>query len=155
MLSPHFSCFQCYLMCLTGLRDFQVFHIEKMEAVVGQTVTLPCIVKNSTNLQIVSIEWSKNKNNNAKLAVFSKGFGTHLFWPNVTIQSLSMGSYLHLSNVAKWDSGIYICDLTSFPRGSIRSETELKIKGKTKASTCKAIPVYLKHALQCSQDLFG
>ncbi|XP_045895241.1 uncharacterized protein si:ch1073-15f19.2 isoform X2 [Micropterus dolomieu] len=113
---------------IQGLRDFQVFHIEKMEAVVGQTVTLPCIVKNSTNLQIVSIEWSKNKINNAKLAVFSKGFGTHLFWPNVTIQSLSMGSYLHLSNVAKWDSGIYICDLTSFPRGSIRSETELKIK---------------------------
>ncbi|XP_044079244.1 T-cell surface protein tactile [Siniperca chuatsi] len=115
---------------IQGVQDFEVFHHEKIEAVVGQNVTLPCTVKNSTNIQIVSIEWSKSKNENTKLAVYSQVHGLHQFWPNVTIQieNRSMGSYLHLSRVAKWDSGIYTCDLTTFPLGSIRRDTELRIK---------------------------
>lgn len=129
-------------MCLTGLRDVEVFCNEKMEAVAGQNVTLPCVVRNHTDLKIVSIEWRKDRNENTKLALYSRGFGINLFWPNVTMQidTTSMGTYLQLYGVAKWDSGVYICDITSFPLGSIRRETELKIKGKMKASTCKAIP---------------
>lgn len=142
-------------MCLTGLQDVQVFHEEKMEAVVGQDVVLPCIVKKSTDLQIVGIEWRKNRNENTKLALYSSVFGLNLFWPNVTFQleNSSIGSNLHLSGVTKWDSGIYICDLTTFPLGSIRRETELKIKGKTRANTCKAVPAHLRQALQSSQGL--
>ncbi|XP_070774005.1 T-cell surface protein tactile [Enoplosus armatus] len=115
---------------IQGLQDFEVFHNEKMEAVVGQNVALSCSVKSSTDLQIVSIEWHKNKNEKTKLALYSRGYGIHLFWPNVSMQIVnkSMGSYLHLSGVQKWDSGIYTCDLTTFPLGSIRTETELKIK---------------------------
>ncbi|XP_041809014.1 T-cell surface protein tactile [Chelmon rostratus] len=115
---------------IQGLRDVQMFHEEKMEAIAGQDVTLPCIIKNSTGLQIVSIEWRKNRNGNTKLALYSSAFGRKLFWPNVTLQieNRSIGSYLHLSGVTKWDSDIYICDLTTFPLGSIRRETELEIK---------------------------
>lgn len=73
---------------------------------------------------------------NPKLALFSQGHGVHLFWPNVTIDieknhaNKSTGSYLHLLEVKKWDGGIYICDVATFPFGSIRRETELKIKGE-------------------------
>lgn len=123
-------------MCLTGLQNVEVFHYEKMEAVEGKDVTLPCTLQSRTDIKIVNIEWSKNKNNSTKLAVYNPSFGPHLFWSNVTIQfENNSGSYLHLSGVSKWDSGIYICDLTTFPLGTIRSETELKIKGKTKSST--------------------
>lgn len=132
ILSPHFSCFQCDLICLTGLQDVEVFHYKQMEAEVGQDVTIPCIVQNGTGINIVGIEWKKNEY--TKLAVYSQRHGTYLHWPNVTVQieKNSMGSYLHLFGVTKWDSGVYICDLTAFPQGAIRTETELKIKGKTK-----------------------
>ncbi|XP_076606826.1 uncharacterized protein LOC143332880 [Chaetodon auriga] len=115
---------------IQGLRDVHVIYEEKMEAIVGQNVTLPCIIEGRADLQIVSIEWRKNRNANTKLALYSSRFGIRLFWPNVTIQieNRSIGSYLHLSGVTKWDSDTYICDLTTFPLGSIRRETELKIK---------------------------
>lgn len=144
-------------MCLTGQQDVEVFHYEKMEAVVGQDVALPCTVKNRTNLQIVGVEWSRNRNESTKLAVYHSRFGLHLFWSNVTIhtENNSMGS-LQLYGVTKWNSGIYICDLATFPLGSIRRETELKVRGKTKANTCKPMLTHLSQTLQPSQDLtFG
>ncbi|XP_031176284.1 T-cell surface protein tactile isoform X2 [Sander lucioperca] len=119
---------------IQGFRDVEVFHYEKMEAVVGQNVTLPCTVKGSPDLKIVSIEWRKNKNEDTKLVLYSEKFGINRFWPNVTMQieNESMGSHLHLFRVAKWDSGFYICDITSFPLGTIRRETELEIKDDVK-----------------------
>ncbi|XP_034746276.1 T-cell surface protein tactile isoform X2 [Etheostoma cragini] len=119
---------------IQGLRDVEVFHNEKMEAVVGQNVTLPCTVKDSTNLNIVNIEWRKNKNEATKLVLYNEKFGFHQFWPNVTMQidNKSMGSHLHLFQVTKWDGGFYICDITSFPLGSIRREIELEIKDDVK-----------------------
>lgn len=124
-------------MCLTGLQDVEVFHYAEMEAVVGQDVTIPCTVKNGTNLQIVSIEWRKNRNENIKLALYNSRFGLRLFWKNVTVQidKNSMGSSLHLHGVTKWNNDSYICDLTTFPFGSIRRQTELKIKGKMEENT--------------------
>ncbi|XP_060910930.1 T-cell surface protein tactile isoform X2 [Labrus mixtus] len=115
-------------MCLTGLQDVEVFHHEEMEALVGQNVTLPCTVRN-TDLKIISIEWNKRQNKDIKLALYSRDYGVNYFWSNVSIhtQKESMGS-LQLSTVSKWDSGIYICDLTVFPHGTIRKETKLEIK---------------------------
>ncbi|XP_068457381.1 T-cell surface protein tactile [Clinocottus analis] len=115
---------------IQGLQEVEVFHFKRMEAVVGQNVTLPCIVKNSPALKIISIEWGKNKHVSTKLALFSPGLGLNLFWPNVTMQidNTSMGSSLQLYEVTTQDSGIYLCDITSFPLGAIRSETVLEIK---------------------------
>ncbi|XP_074467281.1 uncharacterized protein LOC141752913 isoform X2 [Sebastes fasciatus] len=118
---------------IQGLRDDEVFHNEKMEAVEGQNVTLTCTVKNSTDLKIASIEWSKNKK--TKLALFDRIYGIHLFWPNVTMQienTNRFGSHLHLYGVTKQDSGVYGCDFATFPLGSIRRETELEIKDDVK-----------------------
>ncbi|KAK9536589.1 hypothetical protein VZT92_006358 [Zoarces viviparus] len=116
---------------IQGLPDVEVFHYERIDAVVGQNVTLPCIIKNSPTLMIVSIEWRKNnKHKNSKVALYSPGRGFNLFWPNVTMQTekAGMGSHLQLYGVTTQDSGVYICDITSFPLGSISSETVLEIK---------------------------
>ncbi|XP_018548141.1 T-cell surface protein tactile [Lates calcarifer] len=114
---------------IQGLQDAKM-----VEAVEGQNVTLPCVVKSLPNLKIVSYEWSKKGKENIKMALYSYGHGVHLFWHNVTIQIQNndtdhlKSSHLHLPAVKTWDSGIYICDITTFPHGSIRRETELKIK---------------------------
>lgn len=141
-------------MCLTGLQDVEVFHYAEMEAVVGQDVAIPCTVKN-TNLQIVSIEWSKNRSENTKLVLYSPGLGTNQFWPNVSIkvENNSMGSSLLLHGVTKWSDGSYICDLTTFPLGPIRRQTTLKIKGKMEEHACKAIITQHNQMLQSSLDL--
>ncbi|XP_053197858.1 uncharacterized protein LOC128381859 [Scomber japonicus] len=117
-----------------GPRDVDLFYNETVEAVVGQNVSLPCIVRNITNLKIVNTEWSKRENEIKKLALYTPGFGLHRFRPNVSIQTVYndaknfMGSYLQLYKVERENSGIYVCDITTFPFGSIRVETELKIK---------------------------
>ncbi|KAJ4930435.1 hypothetical protein JOQ06_019437 [Pogonophryne albipinna] len=113
-------------------QDVDILHYEKMEAVVGENVTLPCIIQSSPSLTIVSVEWRKNKSGNTKLAVYSPNLGLRKFWPNVTMQNVPNGSYLHLHDVETWDSGFYICEIATFPLGTIRSETELKIKDEVK-----------------------
>lgn len=129
-------------MCLTGFQEETLFHYETIEAEVGQNITLPCIVKNNPDFRTVSTEWNKKKNEITQLAVWVLGHGGHLFLPNVTIQvyknekDVVMGSYLHLYDVKKWDSGMYICEIKKFPYGSIVAKTELIIKGKRKTSLC-------------------
>ncbi|XP_067464270.1 T-cell surface protein tactile [Thunnus thynnus] len=119
---------------IQGHQDVELFHDETVEAVVGQNISLHCIVKNITNLQIVNTEWSKRGNETEKLALYTPGFGVNQFRPDVNIQIVNndanklMGSYLQLHSLESWNSGIYICDVTTFPFGSTRVETELKIK---------------------------
>ncbi|XP_008276086.1 T-cell surface protein tactile isoform X2 [Stegastes partitus] len=123
---------------IQGLQNVELFHYEALEAVEGQNITLPCFVKNRTDAKIASIEWSIRKHGITKLALYSPGHGFHLFRPNVTIQLKNndgknlTGSYLHLPEVMKWDSGVYVCDLTTFPYGSIQSETVLTVKDDIK-----------------------
>ncbi|XP_035033708.1 cell wall protein DAN4 [Hippoglossus stenolepis] len=125
------------LLCASIIQGFRL-DVERprfvtREAVVGQNITLQCSVENLPDLNIVNIEWRK-KNNETKLALFGEGHGVRLFWPNVTFTlryenaSKLMVSHLQLPAVNKWDSGIYICDIGTFPYGSFRWETELKIK---------------------------
>lgn len=133
---------------IQGLKDVQVLHNEEMEAVAGQDVVLPCTIKTKTTLQLVSIEWSKNRNENKKLALYSPGYGEQIFWPNVAIriENESIGSHLHLSGVAKSDSDIYICSITTFPFGSIKTETKLKIKDVDVKTMCDADSTVEVHA---------
>ncbi|CAK6982668.1 uncharacterized protein LOC128381859 [Scomber scombrus] len=117
-----------------GLRDVDLFHNETVEAVVGQNVSLPCIVKNLAKVKVVNTEWSKRENEIMKLALYTPGFGVYWFRSNVSIQpvyndaKIFMGTYLQLHEVEKGNSGIYVCDVTTFPFGSVKAETELKIK---------------------------
>ncbi|KAG7516300.1 T-cell surface tactile-like [Solea senegalensis] len=131
---------------LTGLRDdVGKTRYETTEAVVGQNVTLQCDIKTRPGLNIVSFEWRKKKNetHEEKLALFNLIYGVNKFRPNVSLEfqnnsaNMLMRSYLHLSEVKKWDSGVYICDIATFPAGSTRREIELKIKDVVEI-TCDA-----------------
>ncbi|XP_028277189.1 T-cell surface protein tactile [Parambassis ranga] len=137
-LGTTFSLLLLLASVIQGEQNGEVIHYETMEAAVGQNITLPCIVKKHTDLKIVSIEWSKKKkekdNENIKLAVYSISHGHYYFWPNVTVlteknnANTLTGTRLHLPSMTKWDSGIYVCDITTFPLGSIRAETQLAIR---------------------------
>lgn len=120
-----------------------MFHHEKMEGVEGQDVALPCFL-NSTNLQLGNIEWSKRRSETTRLVVYNAQYGLKYYWPNVTIwiENNTMGSYLHLNQVTRWDSGTYVCELSTFPYGSIKRETVLKIRGKTNPNPCKAVSAH-------------
>lgn len=129
VLSPHFSCNPVYL---TGLWNLEMIHNETLEAEVSQNISLPCMMKNVTGLNIVNVEWTKDE---TKLGVYSPAYGHHYFWSNMTIQiekidTVVTGSYLLLPLVNKWDSGTYVCVITSYPLGSTRKETNLIVKGK-------------------------
>ncbi|KAM3601852.1 uncharacterized protein V6R79_020020 [Siganus canaliculatus] len=117
---------------IQGSHAVDVYHQEKMVAEEGQNVTLPCFLENSSGLRLVHIEWRRNKN--TKLVVYSSVHGVHNFWPNITIriEKNTMGSYLQLPRVTKWDSDNYTCELSTFPMGSIRTVTELRITDDVK-----------------------
>lgn len=119
-------------MCLTGRQDAEIFRAEKMEALAGQDVALPCAVEFNNSVYIIMIEWSRKGNVNKKLALYSSTYGETQFSPNVTltVNMNTMTSHLRLHGVTKRDSGIYICSLSTFPLGSFRGETELKVIGK-------------------------
>uniref|UniRef100_A0A8C2Z7T0 Ig-like domain-containing protein n=1 Tax=Cyclopterus lumpus TaxID=8103 RepID=A0A8C2Z7T0_CYCLU len=129
---------------IQGLQEVERLQYERMEAVVGQNVTLLCTIKKSPDLKIVSIEWRKNKHESTKLALYNPDKGLVLFWPNVTMQvdNTSMCSSLQLYGVTTQDSGIYVCDMASFPLGSIWRETVLEIKDDIKCDVESAVEVH-------------
>ncbi|XP_063343746.1 T-cell surface protein tactile [Pelmatolapia mariae] len=122
---------------IQGIQGVELFHYENMEAVVGQNVSIPCTLKGSTDIKIVSIEWRKE---NTKLCVYSQFYGINLVWQNITVQIEKnstdvLGSHLKLSDVKKSDEGIYVCDTATFPDGSKKVKTQLIIKDDIKI-TC-------------------
>ncbi|XP_014904470.1 T-cell surface protein tactile [Poecilia latipinna] len=143
---------------LQGVENVELFFYETMEAEVGQNITLPCFVKDATDQKIVSIKWTKNEGTN--LAVYNPDHGTHLYWPNVTIQEKRnnanklIGSDLHLPWVNKWDSGIYICEFLKFPPSSLISKTKLTVKDEIKllCNTSELVEVHIgdNAAIQCT-----
>ncbi|TNM84833.1 hypothetical protein fugu_009011 [Takifugu bimaculatus] len=112
-----------------GRQDAEMFRSEKVEALAGRDVALPCTPEVSSSIHVIMIEWSKSRSENKKLALYSPLFGTELMAPNVTLEvdNTTMATRLHLPRVTEWDSDVYICRLSTFPLGTIRREIELKV----------------------------
>lgn len=120
-------------MCSTGQKGVEVIHQEKIEATEGQDVVLPCIVRNNTSqFHVAIIEWKKGREEATTLLVYYPKFPTKYYWSNITllVDNNSMDSHLILRGVTSWDSGIYMCVLSTYPWGNIVRETELKIRGE-------------------------
>ncbi|XP_036824078.1 mucin-5AC [Oncorhynchus mykiss] len=122
-----------------GVHGVDVFHRESVRAVEGQNITLPCLleVKEGRKPVISQVEWrKKGELEDHKLVVFNPSFGETLVWPNVALdvawdkdKEKLMGTSLVLKDVEARDSGRYICDITTYPNGSIRKVTRLKVEG--------------------------
>ncbi|XP_035291032.1 hemicentin-2 isoform X3 [Anguilla anguilla] len=103
---------------------------------VGQRVTLPCLQEKEHNLNILQIEWKKMEGRaEVKIAICNPAYGPpNLYWTNVSVSvetsgSKLKGSVLELSEVSVWDSGIYVCELTTFPHGTVKAKTSLTVTG--------------------------
>eukprot|EP00063_Salmo_salar_P010503 XP_013985338.1 PREDICTED: T-cell surface protein tactile-like [Salmo salar] len=122
-----------------GVHGVEVFHRESVRAVEGQNITLPCLLgeKEGRKPVISQVEWrKKGELEDHKLVVYNPSFGETLIWPNVTLdvawykdKDKLMGTSLVLKGVEARDSGRYICDITTYPNGSIRKVTRLRVEG--------------------------
>lgn len=114
---------------IQGLQHENVFHSGTVDALEGQDVTLPYSLRKEVP-HISSFEWKKMPDENTKLALLTPGVGYINKRPNITIltETGTMG-FLRLTRVSEWDSGVYTCDLMTFPLGLIRTYTKLTVKG--------------------------
>ncbi|XP_072515438.1 nectin-1 isoform X2 [Salminus brasiliensis] len=116
-----------------GTQSLQIEHEESLNATVGQNIRLPCIVAEKHEKIINQIEWHAEREGlNKKLVVFNPQFSTHY---NVPVQlqlvyrtstTKIQGSILHLYNVTEEDSGIYVCEISTFPDGSFKVSTKVQ-----------------------------
>ncbi|XP_076876210.1 nectin-4 [Brachyhypopomus gauderio] len=103
---------------------------ESVTAVVGQEVELPCTVPQTYEMNINQLEWRRA---DKKLVVFNPAYPIN-YWADVKLKLINRtdtnklrGSILILSNVSKNNAGDYICDITTFPNGSIKRITSVHI----------------------------
>lgn len=68
--------------------------------------------------------------------VFNPVFST-LYFANVKLELVKdtnpaelRGSILYLQEATEQDSGVYVCDITSFPDGSIKNVIKVQVTGK-------------------------
>ncbi|XP_059912036.1 T-cell surface protein tactile [Gadus macrocephalus] len=117
---------------LQGLEAFKVIHFEKEEVAAGQNISLPCIFNDTFDIKISQIEWRKKPS--LKLVVHHVTNGPHYFRNDVWLQTemgdndTLQGSYLQLFNTQVNDSGTYVCELITYPYGSMSRETRLEVK---------------------------
>ncbi|KAM9456447.1 CD166 antigen-like [Clarias gariepinus] len=120
---------------LQGIQSVSIEHKTEVNATVGQKISLPCIMPEK-HPKIIQLQWHKEgKHGHQKLVTFNPTFPTY-YYANVTLQLVpetnstntdKRGSILHLQNVTEEDSGEYVCDIASFPDGSIKSSTNVQI----------------------------
>lgn len=110
-------------------------------AVEGQNISLQCIVGEENNIKIIQLEWIKqqkgNEKNDQKIVVFHPGFTIKYFQSGPLLETVTssknrelQGSILTLHKVTVNDSGNYICEIISYPNGSIKRTTKLQVTGR-------------------------
>ncbi|KAF5898235.1 T-cell surface protein tactile-like, partial [Clarias magur] len=160
------------------IQSISVEHEKGVNATVGQNISLPCIMPEKHS-KIVQLQWHKEgKQGQKKLVIFNPTISTY-FYANVTLKLVPetnttdiRGSILHLQQVTEEDSGEYICDIASFPDGSIKTSTKVQItvpkvsmtvmptnrtiiEGDTVSITCVSNPIPDKYLLSSSLNQSG
>ncbi|CAN9501879.1 unnamed protein product [Ophioblennius macclurei] len=138
------------LLLASIIQGFQVgpqLHYDE-KAVVGQNITLNCSIKTHTGLEIIAMEW-RNKNDE-KLVVHTFKNGAYYHQQDLSLkveddnENHMVFFNLHLSKLKKKDSGTYVCDISTFPFGSIRTEIDLTVEDEItiECNVQKTVEVY-------------
>lgn len=126
---------------LSGTYGVLIHHNVSVTAVEGQNVSLPCYVGEENEITVIQLEWFKqqtgNEKNDQKIVVFHPTMPEHYFQTSSHLKTMTssktgklQGSILTLYKVTMKDSGNYICEITSYPNGSIKRTTKLQVTGK-------------------------
>ncbi len=118
-----------------------IYYNASATAVEGQNISLQCIVGEDRNIKIIQLEWIKqqkgNEKNDQKIVLFHPGFPIKYFQSGPHLEAVTssktrelQGSVLTLHKVTVNDSGNYICEITSYPNGSIKRTTKMQVTGK-------------------------
>ncbi|KAJ8342372.1 hypothetical protein SKAU_G00323000 [Synaphobranchus kaupii] len=98
---------------------------------VGQRVSLSCLMEKEHSYRISQMEWRKQEvGGESKIAIYNPRYGTEYLWKNVSLILESSGeelkgSVLQIGEVDRWNSGNYICELITFPHGTVKAQTHL------------------------------
>lgn len=126
---------------LSGTYGMLINHNVSVTAVEGQNVSLPCFVGEEHEIKVIQLEWIKqqkgDEKTDKKIVVFHPTLPAHYFQtgPLLTTMTSSntgqlQGSVLTLYEVTMKDSGNYMCEITSYPNGSIKRTTKLQVTGR-------------------------
>lgn len=169
--------YKLILMCIIhGTNGLMIHHYISRNAMKGDNISLPCIVDEQEKVNIIQTEWIKQKSGtDQKIAVFHPDFPLH-YYKNGSVLDIRKsstgklrGSVLNLIHVTLNDTGNYICEIVSFPYGSIKTITKVYVtespvslkmsssyefvkEGDEVKITCSANPRPLRYVLQRSKD---
>lgn len=126
---------------MTGYQGLVIEHEERINATVGQSISLPCSIRpqeHQEKLHISQIEWHKEgKSGSQKLVVFNPLFSP-FYYTDVKLQLVNKsddktvrGSILLLNGVTEKDEGTYVCEISTFPSGSLKRSTKVQVTGKS------------------------
>ncbi|KAB5543504.1 hypothetical protein PHYPO_G00079940 [Pangasianodon hypophthalmus] len=124
-----------FINIFQGIQSVFIEHKTEENATVGQNISLPCIMLHE-HPKIIQLQWHKEgEQGEQKLVVFNPAYspstpssvGTKLELVYNTNTTKLRGSILHLQEVTEKDSGVYVCDIASFPDGSIKSSTKVQV----------------------------
>ncbi|KAI1903458.1 hypothetical protein AGOR_G00027400 [Albula goreensis] len=117
-----------FLIFIEGNFGIKFVHMDMISAAVGQQVNLSCMMNSEDqNLNIEQIEWRKAEPQEHKIAIYSPSYGPYTHWGNISLytdyfRGKLRGSILQLPAVDVWDSGRYVCELTTYPHGTIKED---------------------------------
>ncbi|XP_042620994.1 carcinoembryonic antigen-related cell adhesion molecule 1-like isoform X2 [Cyprinus carpio] len=169
-----------FLCMIRGMYGVLIHYDVNVNAVEGQNVSLQCIVGEEHEVTIIQLEWIKQQKENEKIdqkiVVFHPGYPTYYIKSGSLLETVTssktgklQGSILTLYKVAVNDGGNYICEITSYPNGSIKRTTKLQVteppasvkmsypygfikEGDDVKITCSASPPPLRYKLARSKD---
>ncbi|XP_052423330.1 hemicentin-1 isoform X1 [Carassius gibelio] len=169
-----------FLCMIQGMNGGLIHYKISATAVEGQNISLQCIVTDEHDITIIQLEWIKQqkdkKMTDQKIVVFHPGFPIHYFQSGFLLETVTssktrklQGSILTLREVRVKDTGNYICEITSYPTGSIKRITKLQFteppasvkmsypygfikEGDDMKITCSAIPPPIHYKLKRSKN---
>ncbi|KAG7484376.1 hypothetical protein MATL_G00048940 [Megalops atlanticus] len=116
-----------------GFYSIEVYHMKSINTTAGQNISLPCII-DTDGKSISQIHWKKITAGDKEhsIVIFNPLFPLTKNWDNISLDIMGhgqklRGSVLQLQEVDNWASGQYMCELTTFPDGTVKTVTNLLV----------------------------